>query len=91
MLQRFLHVLAGAECPAGAGEDRDFELVVVTKLGPGLGEFGAHFMAERIEPLGPVHPYDENLSVTLCFDDGHLCPLGALGRNPITLRPWVKP
>jgi hypothetical protein len=28
-------------------------------------------MAERIEALGPVHPYDENLPVTLGFDDCH--------------------
>ena len=63
--------LARAERPAGAGKDRDFKLVVAAELRPGLGEPRAHFMAERIEALGPVHPHDEDLPVTLGFDDCH--------------------
>ena len=71
VLQRFLHVLAGAEAAAGAGEDGDLELVAVAELGPGLGQQGAHLVAERVEALGPVHPHHEDLSVALGFDDGH--------------------
>jgi hypothetical protein len=71
VLQRFLHVLAGAKRPAGPGEDRDFESVVAAEFGPGLRELRAHLMAERIEALGPVHPDDEDLPVTLGFDDCH--------------------
>jgi hypothetical protein len=42
LLQRFLHVLAGAEASTGAGEDRDLELLAVAELDPGLGELGSH-------------------------------------------------
>ena len=72
--QRLLHVLAGAEAAAGAGEDRNLELLVVTKLGPGLGEFLAHLGVERVQPLGAVHAHDQNLSVALRFDDSHAMP-----------------
>ena len=69
--ERFLHVLAGAKAAAGPGKDRDFELAVAAELGPGFGEPRAHFMAERIEPLGPVHPHDQDLPLALGLDNGH--------------------
>ena len=72
--QRLLHVLAGAEAAAGPGEDGDFQFVAVAKLGPGLGQLGAHLVAERIEPLGPVHPHHQDLSVALGLYDGHVLP-----------------
>ena len=70
--QRFLHVLAGAKAAAGAGEDRDFEPVVAAEFGPGLGQLGAHLVAEGIEALRPVHPHDQDLPVALGLDDGHV-------------------
>ena len=80
MLQRFLHVLAGAERPASASEDRDFELAVAAELGPGLGEPRAHFMTERIEALGPPS-IDKDLPVTLGFNDCHF-RLSSIRRTP---------
>ena len=71
VLQRLLHVLAGAEAAAGAGEDGDFQFVGVAEVGPGFREQRAHLVAERVEALGPVHPDDEDLSVAFGFDDGH--------------------
>ncbi len=70
--EQFLHVLAGAEPAAGPGEDRDFELARMAEFGPGLGEPGAHLVIERVQPLGAVHPHDEDLSQTLGLDDGHV-------------------
>jgi hypothetical protein len=69
--QRLLHVLAGAEAAAGAGKDRDLELLVVPEFGPRLRERLAHLGVERIQPLGPVHAHDQNLSLPLGFDDSH--------------------
>ena len=70
--KQFLHVLAGAEASAGAGEDRDLEIVAVAKFGPGFGKPGAHFVVERVKPLGPVHPHHEDLSQPFGLDDGHV-------------------
>ena len=69
--ERFLHILAGAETATGAGEDGDFQLVGMAKLGPCLGQQGAHFVIEGVQCLGPVHPDDEDLAVAFGFDDGH--------------------
>ena len=74
-LERFLHVLAGAEAAAGAGEDGDLEFLAVAELGPGLGKLAAHFMTEGIQPLGSVHADHEHLSVTFGLDDGHVFSL----------------
>ena len=71
VLQRLLHILAGAEAAAGAGEDRDFELLAVAELVPDLGQLGAHLVIEGVQPIRPVHADDEDLSVGFGFDDGH--------------------
>jgi hypothetical protein len=73
VLERFLHVFAGAERPASPGKDRNLQFIVAAELRPSLGEPRAHFMTERVEALGAVHPDDQDLPVTLGFDDGHLC------------------
>ena len=70
--ERFLHVLAGAEAASGAGEDRDFEAVVVAEFGPGLGQRGAHLGVQRVQPLRAVHAHDQDLPVYLGLDDGHV-------------------
>src|SRR5439155_4961141 len=77
-LQGFLHVLAGTERPAGAGEDRDLEFIAAAELGPRLSEAGTHLVVERIEALGAIHPHHQDLPVALGFDDGHVFPLEGL-------------
>src|SRR5206468_12883919 len=72
VLQRFLHVLAGAEPAARSGENRHLEAVTVAEFAPGLGEVRAQFVAERVQPLGPVHAHHEDLPVLFGFDDGHV-------------------
>jgi hypothetical protein len=64
--------VAGAEAAAGAGEDRHLEAVALAELGPGLGQAAAHLVAQRVEPLRPVHPHHQDLPVFLGLDDGHL-------------------
>jgi hypothetical protein len=36
-------------------------------------------VVERIQPLGPVHPHHEYLSMTFGLDDGHLILSPTLG------------
>ena len=67
--ERFFHVLARAEAASGAGEDRDLQFLAASKLGPSFSKRGTHLAIERIEPLRAVHAYDQDLSVTLGFDD----------------------
>ena len=74
-LERFLHILPGAERPAGAGVDRDFELVAVTEPAPGLGQTRTEFLPEGVETLRPVHADHHDLAVALGFNDSHTLPL----------------
>ena len=80
--KRLLHVLAGAEAAAGAGEDGDLELLAVAELGPGLGELGPHLVAEGVQPLGSVHAHHEHLSVTFGFYNGHILVLPQSAETP---------
>ena len=74
-LDRLLHVLAGAEGAAGAGEDRDLEVAAVAELTPGLGESGAQLDAERVHALRPVHPDHHDAVAPLGLDDAHRPPV----------------
>src|SRR5262249_28686730 len=66
-----LHVLAGAEGAAGAGEDADLEFIAVAELGPGRRELRAHVVGQRVEALGAGHTDAENPAVAFGFHDGH--------------------
>ena len=74
-LDRLLHVLAGAEGPPRAGEDRDLQVGAVAELGPGLGQPGAQLGAERVQPLRPVHADQHHAAVALQLNDRHALPL----------------
>jgi len=43
----------------------------VAEGGPGFGKQRTHLVTERVEALGAVHADDQDLAVTLGFNDGH--------------------
>src|SRR3546814_8850796 len=67
-----LHVLAGTEAATGACEDRDLEVRALAEVGPDLRQQASHLMVQRVEPVRPVHPHDQDLSVRFGLDDGHV-------------------
>ena len=73
-MSRFLTVGAAQMGPIQRSHTRRdvVERIVAAKLGPGLGEAGAHFEIERVQSLGAVHPHYQDVPVTLGFDDGHV-------------------
>ena len=71
-LERLLHILAGAEGAAGAGEDRHLKLIAVPKLAPRLGQQISQLLAKGVETLRPVHTDHHHLVLALGFHDCHL-------------------
>ena len=44
---------------------------VAAELDPGLRQRDAQFLVERVQPLGPVHPHHEHLTMALRLDHCH--------------------
>jgi len=70
-LQRFLHILARAKGPAGAGENRDFQVRIILELGEGRRHLAPKLKPQRIHPFGPVQADRHDLSTALRFHHRH--------------------
>ena len=92
-VERLLHVLARAEGPPRAREDRDLQRGAVAELPPGLGQRRPQLGPQRVQPLGPVHANQHHAAVAFHFNDRHEAPYPSqrFGRSSRRFRAALVP
>jgi hypothetical protein len=68
---------------AGANQDRHLQIVAMAERHLRLGQFGAHLLVQRVQPLRPVHARHEDSAVALGLDDACSTP-PSIHQNPAT-------